>query len=162
MKAAVLHGPDDLRVESVPDPELPPGGVVIRPVTVGVCGSDVRTWRHGSPRLRGPQVLGHETGGVVVESDVESLPVGTAVAVCPGAPCLECPFCAAGHHNLCGRRAVLGYDLPGGMAERCAVPHAWIRSGGVVPLPAGLPVEHGAVAEPVHTILNGQDEARIG
>ena len=118
MKAAVLHGPDDLRVESVPDPDLPPGGVVIRPVTVGVCGSDVRTWRHGSPRLRGPQVLGHETGGVVVESDVESLPVGTAVAVCPGAPCLECPFCAAGHHNLCGRRAVLGYDLPGGMAER--------------------------------------------
>lgn len=158
----MLHGPGDLRVEAVPDPVLPVGGLVIEPVTVGVCGSDVRTWRHGSPRLRGPQVLGHEVGGIVRESDVEALPPGTAVAVCPGAPCLECTACQAGRHNLCARRSVLGYDIPGGMAERCAVPAAWVAVGGVVPLPPGLAPRFGSIAEPVHTILNGQDEARIG
>jgi L-iditol 2-dehydrogenase len=161
MKAVVLHGPGDLRIEEVADPVLPAGGVIIEPVTVGVCGSDVRVWRHGSPRLTGPQVLGHEIGGIIRASDVATLPVGTAVAVCPGAPCLECTACQAGRHNLCRRRKVLGYDTPGGMAEACAVPSAWVRSGGVVPLPPSLQPAFGAVAEPTHTVLNGQDEARI-
>jgi L-iditol 2-dehydrogenase len=162
MKAVVLHGPGDLRVEQVPDPVLPAGGVVVGTVTVGICGSDVRVWRHGSPRLAGPQVLGHEVGGVVRASDVPALPVGTPVAVCPGAPCLECAACQAGRHNLCRRRRVLGYDIPGGMAEAFAVPSDWTRSGGVVPLPASVAPGFGAIAEPVHTVLNGQDEARIG
>ena len=161
MKAVVLHGPGDLRIEDVPDPTLPPGGLVVEPVTVGVCGSDVRTWRHGSPRLTGPQVLGHEVGGIVCASDVASLPVGTPVAVCPGAPCLECHACQTGRHNLCRRRKVLGYDTPGGMAQLCAVPAEWVRSGGVVQLPSSLPPVFGAVAEPVHTVLNGQEQAQI-
>ena len=162
MKEVVLHGPGELRIEDVPDPVLPVGGVIIEPVTVGVCGSDVRTWRHGSPRLKAPQVLGHEVGGNIRASDVPTLPVGMAVAVCPGAPCLECNACQAGRHNLCRRRKVLGYDTPGGMAEACAVPSDWVRSGGVVPLPASLSPVFGAVAEPTHTVLNGHDEARIG
>ena len=161
MKAVVLHGPGDLRIESVRDPALPVGGLIIEPVTVGVCGSDVRVWRHGSPRLTGPQVLGHEVGGIIRASDVAGLPAGTAVAVCPGAPCLECGACQAGRHNLCRRRKVLGYDTPGGMAEMCAVPSEWVRSGGVVPLPPSLEPVFGAVAEPTHTVLNGQDRARV-
>jgi L-iditol 2-dehydrogenase len=161
MKAVVLHAPGDLRVERVRDPALPRGGVVIEPVTVGVCGSDVRVWRHGSPRLSGPQILGHEVGGIIRASDVADLPVGMPVAVCPGAPCLECNACQAGRHNLCRRRKVLGYDTPGGMAEACAVPSEWVRSGGVVPLPSSLQPAYGAIAEPTHTVLNGQDQARI-
>ena len=69
MLAAVLHGPNDLRVEHVPEPILPVGGLVIETAAVGICGSDVRNWRHGSPRLAGPQVVGHEVAGVVIASD---------------------------------------------------------------------------------------------
>ncbi|HVA85261.1 MAG TPA: alcohol dehydrogenase catalytic domain-containing protein, partial [Candidatus Saccharimonadales bacterium] len=161
MKAVVLHGPGDLRVESVPDPVLPAGGLIVRPATVGVCGSDVRTWRYGNPRLHGPQVLGHEVGGVVVQTAVPGFDPGMPVAVCPGAPCLQCRFCQAGRQNLCIRRKVLGYDTPGGMAEAFAVPIEWVRAGCVVPLGPTLPVAYGAVAEPLHTVLNGQDQARV-
>jgi L-iditol 2-dehydrogenase len=161
MKAVVLHGPGDLRVEDVDDPVLPPGGLLIRTAAAGICGSDVRTWRHGSPRLSGPQVIGHEFAGVVIETDVAEVPVGTPVAVCPGAPCLGCRACDAGHANLCPRRRVLGYDLPGGMAELVAVPAEWVRTGGVVALDPARPFALGAIVEPLHTVLNGQDEARI-
>ena len=162
MKAVVLHGPGDLRVEEVADATLPAGGLLLRTVAAGICGSDVRTWRHGSSRLAGAQVLGHEIAGVVLESDASAFPVGTSVAVCPGAPCLACRACDAGHANLCRRRQVLGYDLPGGMAERVAVPSDWIRTGGVVTLDPVRPVEAGAIVEPLHTVVNGQDQAAVG
>lgn len=162
MKAVVLHGPGDLRVDDVATPVLPPGGLIVRPIYVGICGSDVRTWRHGSPRIVGPQVPGHEFAGIVADSDVAAFPVGTPVAVCPGAPCGSCRACDAGRANLCQRRRVLGYDLPGAMAEQVAVPADWLRTNGVVALDPNRPIELGAFVEPLHTVLNGQDAARIG
>lgn len=161
MKAVVLHGPGDLRFEDIVEPTLPPGGILVRPAFAGICGSDVRTWRHGSPRIRGTQVMGHEFAGHVTASDVADVLVGTPVAVCPGAPCGVCRACSAGNANLCAHRSVLGYDLPGGMAELVAVPADWIRTGGVVALDPARPVEYGALVEPLHTVLNGQDQARI-
>jgi L-iditol 2-dehydrogenase len=161
MRAVVLHGPGDLRLDEIPEPTLPPGGLVVRPGAVGICGSDVRTWRHGSPRLTGPQVPGHEFAGTIVASGVAELPAGTQVAVCPGAPCQACRACRAGHGNLCPRRRVLGYDLPGAMAELIAVPADWIRTGGVVALDSTAPIERGALVEPLHTVINGQDQVAI-
>lgn len=161
MKAVVLHGPGDLRVEEVPEPTLPMGGILVRPAYAGICGSDVRTWRHGSPRIRGPQVMGHEFAGFVAASDAEDIEAGKPVAICPGAPCGACRACHAGRANLCVDRSVLGYDLPGGMADLVAVPADWVRTGGVVPLDVVRPIEAGALVEPLHTVLNGQDQVSI-
>ena len=161
MKAVVLHGPGDLRIDDVPEPLLPDGGLIVRPGAVGICGSDVRTWRHGSARLRGPQVLGHEFAGTVEASAVAAVAPGTRVAVCPGAPCQVCRACQAGRANMCRERRVLGYDLPGAMAELIAIPADWIRTGGVVMLDPAAPIERGALVEPLHTVLNGQDQVAI-
>lgn len=162
MLAVILHGPNDLRVERIHEPELPQGGLLIDMVAVGICGSDVRNWRHGSHRLHGPQVLGHEVAGVVRESDTEAFPVGTRVAVCPGIPCLACRFCARGLASLCPNRQVIAYDLPGGMAERLAIPAAAIRSRSIVSVPPSIELEIAPLAETLHTVLNGQDRAAIG
>lgn len=161
MRAVVLHGPGDLRLDEVPEPTLPHGGLVVRPGAVGICGSDVRTWRHGSPRLIGPQIPGHEFAGPIVASEVAEFPVGTRVAVCPGAPCQACRACRAGHGNLCPQRRVLGYDLPGAMAELVAVPADWIRADAVVALDPSASIERGALVEPLHTVINGQDQVEI-
>lgn len=162
MLAITLHGPNDLRVERVRKPDLPEGGLIVRICSVGICGSDVRNWRHGSHRLAGPQVVGHEMAGVVDGSDAPEYPIGTAVAVCPGIPCLRCGLCQRGYANLCPNRTVFGYDIPGGMAEFLAIPADAISAGNVVRVPESLPVEFAALAEPLHTVLNGQDRARIG
>ncbi len=103
-------------------------------------------WRHGSPRLRGPQVLGHEFAGMISASDVPraagghgrgGLPRRTVPAL-PGMRASGRPTCAA-------TRRVLGYDLPGGMAEAVAVPaeldpDGWCRAPG--PRPVAGPGRH--------------------
>jgi L-iditol 2-dehydrogenase len=161
VRALKYHGPGQIEVTEVTDPVLTPGGLVVTTAFAGVCGSDVRTWRHGSNRLSGPQVLGHETSGTIVESDVPGLPVGTRVAVCPGIPCLRCERCQSGNIVRCPHRRSLGYDLPGGLAERFAVPQEAVEVGNVVPLPAGLSLRAASIAEPLHTVLNGQERAGV-
>jgi L-iditol 2-dehydrogenase len=160
MRAVVFHAPGEVSVDEVPQPQMPQGGLLVQTSYVGVCGSDVRTWRHGNARIHGEQTLGHEVSGVIAASDASGYEVGTRVAVCPGVPCLACEPCQRGWHNLCLNRRVLGYDFPGGMAESFAVPPEAVRAGCVVPLPASLSTEHAALAEPLHTVLNGQDRAR--
>lgn len=161
MRAVVYKAAGTVAIDEVPVAELPPGGLLVRTSFVGVCGSDVRTWRHGNKRLSGEQTLGHEVTGVIVESDAVGLVPGTRVAVCPGVPCLACEDCQRARHNLCRNRRVLAYDFPGGMAEAFAVPAAAVRAGCVVAIPNGLPSAHATLAEPLHTVLNGQDRAGV-
>src|SRR5256884_7134529 len=106
MMAAVLYAPRDLRIEqrSVPTPSH--GEVLVRILSVGVCGSDVHYYEHGRIGefvVRSPLVLGHESSGQIVEvgEGVSSARVGERVAIEPGEPCRRCDQCRAGRYNLC-------------------------------------------------------------
>lgn len=106
MKAAVLYGPRDLRLEDVAPPEMGPDDVLISVRSVGICGSDVhylQSGRIGDFVVREPMILGHETAGVVVDvgANVKGLRVGDRVAVEPGIPCRTCEPCKTGRYNLC-------------------------------------------------------------
>jgi threonine dehydrogenase-like Zn-dependent dehydrogenase len=86
MKAAVFHGPGDVRFEHVATPELEDGEVLIRVRACGICGSDLHTYRHGLfPELGLPiekgRILGHEFSGEVAEvrGDVPGVSVGDRV-----------------------------------------------------------------------------------
>lgn len=162
MLAVVFHAPGDVRIEEVPTPELPPRGLLIATAAAGVCGSDVRTRYHGSPKFQGTQILGHEVAGTVIASDASDYPVGTKVAIHPGIPCLECRFCRIGKNNMCLHRKLLAADLPGGMAEVVAIPAEAVRAGSVVRVPDRLPLEYAPVAEPLNAVFNGHDRARTG
>src|ERR1700712_4741269 len=112
MHALVYRRPGLIELTDVPQPDLPAGGLLVESAYAGVCGSDVRSWRHGSPRLTGEQVLGHEVSGTVVQSDVDDLAVGSRVTVCPGVSCLRCEQCQRGGAIWCPNRRSLGYDFP--------------------------------------------------
>src|ERR1700704_1238242 len=106
MTAAVLYAPRDLRIErrSVPTPSE--GEVLVRILSVGVCGSDVHYYeqgRIGDFVVRSPLVLGHESSGQIVEvgKGVSPARVGHRVAIEPGEPCRRCDQCRAGRYNLC-------------------------------------------------------------
>jgi L-iditol 2-dehydrogenase len=111
-RAAVLHGPGDLRIERLPLHPLGPDDVLVAVDAVGVCGSDMHYFasgRNGRNELRQPTVLGHEASGVVtaVGADVPVL-VGTRVAVEPAVGCGRCPTCRTGRYNLCPNGTCLG------------------------------------------------------
>jgi L-iditol 2-dehydrogenase len=106
MTAAVLYGPHDLRLEQRPIPAPAQDEVLVRILSVGVCGSDVHYYEHGRIGdfvVLSPLVLGHESSGQIVEvgSGVSAARVGERVAIEPGAPCGRCSQCRAGRYNLC-------------------------------------------------------------
>jgi L-iditol 2-dehydrogenase len=104
--AVVLKGLRNFQLEQVPYPTPRPGNVVLRMVTVGICGSDVHYYAHGKCgpfELKGPIILGHESSGIVEEvgEGVTHLKRGDRVAIEPGVPCRHCSFCRSGRYNLC-------------------------------------------------------------
>ena len=105
-QAAVLHGVDDLRLDERPIPVPAAGELLIAVGVVGICGSDVhylKCGRIGPFIVNAPMVLGHESGGTVVEvgAGVTAFQVGDRVAIEPGVPCRTCAFCKCGRYNLC-------------------------------------------------------------
>ena len=111
MRAAILHGPLDLRVEQVPDPE---GDVIVEVQAATTCGTDVKMWRHGHRLLpRYPSLFGHETAG-------RRLDTGERVLVSDSVACGMCAPCRAGRSQICRSPTwVLG-----GFAQRIAAPRA--------------------------------------
>lgn len=152
MRAALLYGPQDLRVETIPDP-VPKHGrtILVRVEAATTCGTDAKMWRHGH-RVLGPYpcAFGHETAGVRTDT-AERVLVSDSVA------CGACPPCRAGRAQICQNPDwVLG-----GFAEYIAAPEATLH-----PIPGDLPAPAAAMAEPlaaaVHAVDRGSDAAEVG
>ncbi len=156
MRAARLEGVSRLHVRDVAEPEPGPGEVVVRVDACGICGTD-RHILHGEYPSALPVTLGHELAGTVVATGPGArLPVGARVAVDPNIACGVCRECRRGDVALCPRRVALGVDLDGGLAEYARVPEKQAYE-----LPPELPIEWGALCEPLACCLRGLDLARI-
>jgi 2-desacetyl-2-hydroxyethyl bacteriochlorophyllide A dehydrogenase len=113
-------------------------GVLVHVRSSSLCGSDLHLLAYGPQ----PFTLGHEFGGVLDD--------GTPVAVDPGNQCGVCALCAGGLRHLCADNPILGVGLDGGLAERVRV-----RADALVPLPAGVAVEHACLVEPLGVAVHG-------
>ncbi|MHA6622872.1 zinc-dependent alcohol dehydrogenase [Pseudonocardia sp. DLS-67] len=159
MRALVLADFWKLTVDDVPEPSPGPGDVLIEVVATGICGSDIHGYTgENGRRVRG-QVMGHETVGRVLAVGPDAgadLAVGDAVTVNPVLWCGECRQCGMGREQACPDKTVIGVtpELRSAFAERMAVP-----ARNAVKLPAGMPIEHGALVEPLavgyHALVRG-------
>jgi len=150
-------------VRGVSEPILPEGWALVRVTLAGVCGSDLKMWRFGSPRLALPAVIGHEVVGRVENApEAHAHLIGRRIVIMPDVPCFACPQCLQGNYNLCDVGRSIGWELPGGFAEYVAVPPETLRAGGLVPVPDGLADEEAVLAEPVACALRGQELLGIG
>lgn len=138
MKAAVyrnFRGPLD--IESVPDPEVPRDGVVLKVLACGVCRSDWHAWTGADDEIALPMIGGHEYCGEVVAAGPEC---GVWSAGDQGvAPfvlgCGVCRPCSSGEATICATQIVAGFNAPGAFAQYIAVPRADFN---LVPMPEGL------------------------
>ncbi|MEZ5099072.1 MAG: alcohol dehydrogenase catalytic domain-containing protein [Thermoleophilia bacterium] len=161
MRAAVYHGPRDIRVETVPDPVCGERDLVLRVTACGVCGSDLHSYTKGLFVEPG-QIMGHEFAGEVVEIGrlVEGVRVGDRVTASPAVDCGRCARCIAGEPLLCQDQAgnIISGGFPGGFAEYLRVPSA--RPGqSVFVLPEGVTDEVGATTEPMGVGLRAAHHA---
>jgi len=147
MRALRFHGPGDLRLEEVPEPEPADGEVTLAVDACGVCGSDLHFLDGSARTAHTPITLGHEIAGVVAAA-AEGWEVGAPVLVAAGTHCGECRRCVEGRPNLCERSAVVGIDFDGGLADRVAIPGEMLirRPEGLSPVVAATAVDAGATA----------------
>jgi 2-desacetyl-2-hydroxyethyl bacteriochlorophyllide A dehydrogenase len=124
MKALVYLGPRRMELQDVADPTPEPGEVVIATSASAICGSDLHGFREASPRRTPPLIMGHETVGRIDEvgDGVDPIRIGRRVVLRPVLACGACDACRAGRTNICAEGRLVGRELPGGFAERFAVP----------------------------------------
>src|SRR5881397_2954094 len=158
MKAAVLYGPHDLRVESTREPRPEPGEVIVRVASAGLCGTDYSIWTGDRP-VDYPRVMGHELVGSVdaVAADVTTVRPGARVVVEPNYGCGRCPLCVEGNRNLCLSRRAIGIDVDGGFAELMRLPArcCW-------PAPDGAETDALLLTEPLAVVVRAVDRGAPG
>ena len=160
MRAAVLRGKEDLRVEDVARPVAGPGELVLRVDVALTCGTDLKVFRRGyhAKMLTLDRLFGHEVAGTVVEvgEGVTQFKEGDRVVPLNSAPCDECFYCKAGQQNLCD-------DLlfnNGAYAEFIRIP-ARIVAKNTLRVPEGMPLEHAALTEPLACVVRGLEESQV-
>jgi L-iditol 2-dehydrogenase len=159
MKAAVLHGREDVRIERVPTPEAAPGELIVRVGAALTCGTDLKVFRRGyhARMIVPPALFGHELAGTVVQAGagVTSFAPGDRVVALNSAPCGECYFCSRGQENLCD-------DLlfnNGAYAEFIRIP-ARIVAKNTLHIPDHVALEHAALTEPLACAVHGFEDSR--
>jgi 2-desacetyl-2-hydroxyethyl bacteriochlorophyllide A dehydrogenase len=157
MKAAILYGPRDLRIEPSSTPPAGSDEVVVRVGVAGLCGTDHRIWS-GDRVVAYPRVMGHEFVGRVeaVGAGVTRVQAGDRVAVEPNYSCGVCPLCREGNRNLCLSRTAIGIDVDGCFAEVVRVPArcCW-------PAPAGVADEDLMLTEPLAVVVRAVARAGV-
>ena len=145
MKAWVLHGINEIQLETVELPALESGQALVAVKAAGICGSDIpRIYRTGAHRH--PLIPGHEFSGVVesVGKETDSAWLGKRVGVFPLIPCGACGPCIKGQYEMCRNYGYLGSRRDGGFAEYVAVP-----AGNLIELPDCVSFEEAAMLEPM-------------
>lgn len=160
MKAAVYHGPGDIRLETAPKPVPGPRDALVRTGWVGLCGTDIKTFLRGHPMFKPPCILGHELVGRLEQLGPEctgvQAAVGDMVAVAPYVPCNHCRLCLKGREELCSQKA----GIEGAFCEYVLVPHE-VAVQGLVRVPESLDPRSACLAEPLACCLNALEDTPL-
>ena len=165
MLAAVYHGPNDLRLENVPVPEIGKGDILVKVISASICGTDLRIF-HGNHRLYPPgtvRIPGHEVVGTIARlgTEVENYSVGQRVFCAPNTGCGHCLQCVTGNNNLCANYHAIGVTSDGGFAEYVRIPARSVQQGNVIPISESVDPAVAALVEPFACVLRGQNALHI-
>jgi len=156
MRAVAIAAVGQSRMVEVAAPEPGPGAVEIAIRHIGLCGSDLSTYRGLNPLVTLPRIPGHEISGVVARlgEGITTLRLGERVTVLPYTSCGACTACRRGRVNACRYNRTLGVQQDGALTERIVVP------AGAVIAQATLPAHRLALVEPLsvgfHAVARGR------
>jgi len=174
VKAAILHGKEQIRIEDVAPPSLKPGEVRIRIEAALTCGTDLKVFKRGyhAKMIVPPAVFGHELSGVISEVAPLFPPSGKRVAAVPGeglnwsvgdrvvvansAPCGECFHCRNQQENLCEDLLFLN----GAYAESIIVPARLVQKN-LLRLKPETDFRNAALVEPLACVVQGVEDANL-
>ena len=157
MKAILLEGPRHCSLANVGEPNrLTEDDVLLQVRRIGLCGSDLNSWRGRNPLVSYPCIPGHEIAATILEaysSHPEWQP-GTAVCVSPYSSCGKCPSCLRQRPNACQFNQTLGVQRDGALTERIAVPAHRLY-------PADLSLDELCLVEPLTVGFHAVSRGRV-
>ena len=158
MNAAVFSGPNDLKVDRVPVPEVGANDVLLKVDMCGICGTDVHILRGSFPAPNLPLIPGHEFAGhvVAVGDNVDHVRVDDYVTADINLACGHCYFCRRQQKLFCEQIRQIGVHTHGALAEYVKAPAAAIYH-----VPEGLSPRQSAYIEPLACAVHGQERADI-
>ncbi len=153
MKAFRMEGPGIAAVVEVPEVAAQAGEVLLRVKMVGMCGTDLNTFRGRNAMVTFPRVLGHEVAAEVVEGG-GALAAGTRVTISPYTSCGRCPSCRRGRVNACQFNETMGVQRDGAMTEYICVPAEKLY-------PANLSIKELCLVEPLTVGFHAAARGRV-
>jgi len=157
MQAVVLHGKEDLRLETVSIPEIGAGELLLRVGAALTCGTDLKVYRRGyhAKMLVPPALFGHEVAGTVaaIGEGVTEFKLGDRVVASNSAPCGNCLFCRHKQPNLCTN---LHFNN-GAYSEYIRIPAPIVEKNTRL-IPDHVPFEHAALMEPLACVVLGLEQ----
>jgi L-iditol 2-dehydrogenase len=165
MKAAILYGKEDVRVEDIAPRLLKPGEVRIRIEAALTCGTDLKVFKRGyhAKMLTPPAVFGHELAGVICEVRAPEPAqkgfdwrVGDRVVVANSAPCGVCGHCRIAQENLCDDLEFLN----GAYAESIVVPMRLVQKN-LMHIKADTDFRDAALVEPLACVTQGVEDLQL-
>ncbi len=160
MKAAVLHGKEDVRIEEIEPAKLGPGEVRIAIEAALTCGTDLKVFKRGyhAKMILPPAIFGHELAGKISEvaSGISNWQIGERVVVANSAPCGECFFCKNQQENLCDDLLFLN----GAYAESIVVPARLVEKN-LLRLKPETDFRDAALTEPLACVVQGVEDAKL-
>lgn len=155
MKAALMYGPNDIRVEETEKPVCPTDGLILKIISVGLCGSDIRNLTTDSRKGNYPFIYGHEIVGFVDEigNAQTKYELGQRLFLFPGTYCMECDECISGHSENCSNTAVAKLAGTGGFAQYVAVSGEKIRRGAIYEIPDDVSFDAASLGEPLTSVF---------
>jgi L-iditol 2-dehydrogenase len=155
----VYYAPKDVRIERMEEPpDLEAGDVLVEVEACAICGTDIKSYNKGNPRIKPPMTMGHEFVGAVAGIGDAPLPgsprIGDRVVMATTIGCGECRYCRSGRSNLCRGAEAIGFHYPGAMAPYVRVPAKAVRMGHLAKVGA-LDAKVAAIAEPLSCVVNG-------
>ncbi|HEY2039886.1 MAG TPA: zinc-binding alcohol dehydrogenase family protein [Edaphobacter sp.] len=152
MKAVSLTGAGEASVVEVSEPQRLPGELLLKVEMVGLCGTDLNSFRGKNPLITYPRIIGHEIAATVEEGS-STIPAGTHVTVSPYTSCGSCASCRRGRFNACQGNQTFGVQREGALTEWISVPETKIY-------PSHLSLKELCLVEPltvgVHAVSRGR------
>lgn len=164
VKAAVYLGKEQLPVREVPEPVLAEGEMLLEIEACSVCGTDLRTYRHGDKKIIPPRILGHEFCGRVIESRAPDSAVNVGQRVVMYIVLVHGldRYVEMGRENLTPHRTTMSYHHDGAFAPRMKVPALAVQKGNLFPVTGDISSEVMSLAEPLGCCLNAHSRLGIG
>jgi threonine dehydrogenase-like Zn-dependent dehydrogenase len=155
MRALVIRRPGEAAIETVPEPKPDPSKLLLRVRMVGLCGSDLNSYRGRNPMVQFPRIPGHEIAATIVEGNTSwpGISSGVNVTMSPYTNCGKCASCLRGRPNACACNETLGVQRDGALTEHISMPPEKLY-------PAALSIKELCLVEPLtvgfHAVARGR------